>query len=275
MLYGTEMPDFGDIWRSLQKESDGTISQRTADDDAERRFWKQYMRNCGDGGKDEYSIRILEEIKRILGDRYFSTITEIGPGWGNYTFDLAEMCDRLTCVDISSDVLDFVSKRGKELGLNIKTVCSKWEDYKVKQSDLVFGFNCFYRMQDIGSCLKKIDAAGSEIHMIGMTSGPEQPYYCDFEKKLGVKVKYDRLDYILLVNVLYQLGIDCNVRLIPLQRDYIFRSSKELVRSETRRILSDGYDTDAVLRILRKYYKRQEDGSYAYTHRFNAALIYW
>lgn len=275
MLHGTEMPSFGDIWRKMQREPDGSFSKRTADDDAERAFWKQFMKTRGPDGKDDYSTKVLEGVKDILGTERYHSITEIGPGWGNYTFDLAEMCDELVCVDISPDVLCFVKNRAKEESLNIKTVCSKLEDYPVKQTEAVFGFNCFYRMQDIESCLGKIDEIGTKMHIIGMTSGPEQPYYIDFEKKLGLQVKYDRLDYILLVNTLYQLGIDCNIRIVPLTNEYVFSTFKELLQSETRRIVTEEYDEISVSRILRKYFKREEDGRYHFVHRFNAALIYW
>lgn len=275
MLHGTEMPDFGDIWRRMQREPDGSFSKRTADDDAERAFWKQFMRVRGPDGKDEYSVKVLECVRDILGPGHRRSITEIGPGWGNYTFDLAEMCDELVCVDISPDVLGFVRSRAKEECLNIRTVCSKWEDYPVRKTDAVFGFNCFYRMRDIEGCLRKIDEIGTDIRIIGMTSGPEQPYYIDFERKLGLEVKYDRLDYILLVNVLYQLGIDCNVRIVPLTNEYVFSTFAELRQSETRRIVTEGYDEAAVSRILRKYFRREGDGRYHFVHRFNAALIYW
>lgn len=259
----------------MQKEPDGSFSKRTADDEAERMFWKRFMRTRGPDGKDEYSSKVLKGVKDILGTNHCRSITEIGPGWGNYTFDLAEMCDELVCVDISPDVLNFVKRRAKDGSLNIRTVCSKWEDYPVTQTDAVFGFNCFYRMQNIEDCLRKVDEVGTRMHIIGMTSGPEQPYYIDFEKKLGLQVRYDRLDYILLVNTLYLLGIDCNVRIVPLTNEYVFPTFKELQQSETRRILTEEYDEASVSRILRKYFKREEDGRYHYVHRFNAALIYW
>ena len=274
-LHGTNMPSFGDIWRMMQKESDGSFSKRTVDDEAERAFWTRFMKARGPEGKDEYSSKILCEVMDILGADRYSSITEIGPGWGNYTFDLAEICDELICVDLSPDVLNFVKRKAKKESLNIRTVCSKWEDYRVVQTDAVFGFNCFYRMQNIEDCLRRIDEVGTRIHIIGMTSGPEQPYYVDFEKKLGLHIKYDRLDYILLVNLLYQLGIDCNVRIIHLTNEYVFSTFKGLLQSETRRIIDEKYDEASVSRILRKYFKREEDGCYHYVHKFNAALIYW
>ena len=90
-----------------------------------------------------------------------------------------------------------------------------------------------------------------------------------------MKVNYNRLDYILLVNALYQLGIDCNIRIVPLEKTYEFSSLDQAMVSETRRIMDSEYDPEAVKRILRKYLRPTEYGTYTYVHRFNAALIYW
>lgn len=275
MYYGTRMPDFGDVWREMQMNSDGTENTRNIDDEAEQRFWRGYLKRQGRTGADEYSRPIMREVGSILGDRRYRSILEIGPGWGNYTFDLAERCDRLTCVDISPDVLRNIRSVGREWGYSIETVNRKWEEYNGPSAEVVFGFNCFYRMKSIEECLSKIDAKGTDLHIIGMTSGPEQEYYRDFETKLGLQVRYDRLDYILLVNVLYQLGIDCNVRIVPLEKEYEFSSMEQAVKSESNRIMDKRYDPKEVERILRRYLKPTEYGTYTYRHRFNAAIIYW
>ncbi len=275
MYYGTQMPSFGDVWRELQKDWYGDDVLRVKDDDIERRFWKGYIRSRGPEGADQYSERIWKEIEAVLGERYYNSITEIGPGWGNYTFDLAEHCREMTCVDISPDVLKFIATRGKESGLRIRTVNSKWEDYHGSKTDVVFGFNCFYRMKEIEQCLQKIDDMGSELHIIGMTSGPEQQYYRDFEEELGLKIRYHRLDYIVLVNVLYQLGIDPNVRIVDLERDYAYESVSKAAKKASRRIISEDYDEDDLTRILRRHLKKADDGMYHYIHRFKAAIMYW
>lgn len=275
MQYGTQMPNFGDIWRSLQRESNGECSARTIDDDEERKFWKSFIKRRSTEAKDDYSDVVMSAVNGILGDRIYDSILEIGPGWGNYTFDLATNCRSITCVDISPDVLSVIRERGREQRIWIDTVNSKWEDYSGKSADVIFGFNCFYRMRDIEDCIRKIDAKGNDLHIIGMTSGPEQEYYKAFHDRLGLDIKYDRLDYILLVNILYQQGIDCNLKIIPLQNEYVFPSMKQLIASETRRIMNEDYDRKAVERILRRYFERDADGMYHYVHRFNAALIYW
>ncbi len=268
------MPNFGDIWRDLQNGWDGKPVARTVDDEVELRFWKPYIHYKGPEGIDQYSRRIWGTVEDILGDRFFDSIVEIGPGWGNYTLDLASRCEQLTCVDMSADVLRHIANMAKQSGANVRTARSKWEDYKGKKSGMVFGFNCFYRMSEIEVCLQKIDRLG-DFHVIGMTSGPERQYYKALEKELGLRIRSSRLDYIVLVNVLYQLGLDVNMRIVDLERDYVFSSVEAAARNASRKILSDGYSMDDVSRVVGKYLKKGDDGLYHFLHRFKAALIYW
>lgn len=141
----------------------------------------------------------MEEARRILNCHQPETVLEIGPGWGNFTMNLAETYPDLTCLDISPDVLNFIKKViQKEKGLQIKTVCSKWEDFEVTEPyDAVFGYNCFYRMLDLKQCIEKMNKAARKICMMGMGTG-------------------ERRIYIYFINLLFQLGIAADVRVIPL-----------------------------------------------------------
>ena len=275
MYRGTQLPPAGDIWRELQKRWNSDENRRVADDEAERRFWKQYMSLQGQNGPDAYSAKIWDCVKQILGERYYSSITEIGPGWGNYTFNLAECCRHLTCVDISPTVLHYIKETGIGYGFQIQTENNKWEDYDGKTSEVVFGFNCFYRMRNIEECLAKIDKTGTELRIIGMTSGPEQEFLVDFEKELGLPVRYHRLDYIVLVNVLYQLGIDCNVRIVNLEKEYVFPSADAAARKFANRIMTPNYDIECLRKIMKRYLHKGGDGLLHYTHHFKSAIIYW
>ncbi len=275
MHYGVKLEDFGERWREAMREWTGGYSARTEDDAAEQAFWKGFMKERSFRAPDSYSQPIWEEVKRLVEGAGVKDILEIGPGWGNYTFRLASCCERLECVDLSEDVLDFIRREGRRLGYEIRIRQVKWEAYEGAGSDLIFGYNCFYRMKEIEHSLRKINQKARRLCVIGMTSGPEQPYFKEMERTLGVAVKYHRLDYIYLVNILYQLGIDCNVKILPLTKTYRFSSLEEAARKESSRILKGTYDLDAVKGILKKYLKQSPDGSWTYEHHHNGAVIWW
>ena len=50
---------------------------------------------------------------------------EIGPGWGNFTMELADCCDTLTCVDISEDVLRYIDRAAQECAYDCDKIYAK------------------------------------------------------------------------------------------------------------------------------------------------------
>lgn len=275
MHYGVKMENWGNKWRSAMEEPGGGYSRRTLDDEEEKRFWHTFMKDRSEYHPDEYSLPIAEKLKDIIRPYHPDTILEIGPGWGNYTFMLAELCSNMICTDISRDVLNYIRKTGELQGFPIRTEESKWEEYNGPSADIIFGFNCFYRMQKIEDCLKKINQLANSLCIIGMTSGPEQPYYREMEQKLELEINYHRLDYIYLVNILYQLGIDCNVAIIPLKKRYHFSSLEEAARKESQRIIGTEYHLQQIEEILSRYLQPDPDNGFYYDHMFCGALLYW
>ena len=70
------------------------------------------------------------------------------------------------------------------------------------------------------------------------------------------------------------MGIDCNVRMVDLEADYAYTSVARAAKKVSWRILSE-YREEDVVRILRRYLKKGDDGMYHYIHHFKAAIIYW
>ena len=275
MHYGAEFENFGDRWREAMKEYTGGYNRRTTDDTAEKQFWNTYFEKKANYSPDPYSLPIGEEIKKIIGPYMPGSILEIGPGWGNYTFLLERMSSSMACTDISEDVLQFIARVAAEKKVNIKTIPVKWEEYNSGRYDVVFGYNCFYRMREIEGCLQKINDTAEKLCVIGMTSGPEQEYFRELEKVMGLKIKYHRLDYIYLINVLYQLGIDCNVKIVPLENDYVFEDFEAACRNVSSRIMTQDYDWKEMETIVGKYIMKNEKGQYHYLHRYVGAVLYW
>lgn len=83
-----------------------------------------------------------------------STCIEMGPGWGNYTFQLRQDVKSLTLVDGSESVLAYLQQYF-ENDANVQFVHSKWKKRKLSKHDVVLGVNCFYRMYEMNAALKK------------------------------------------------------------------------------------------------------------------------
>ncbi|BAQ09712.1 SAM-dependent methyltransferases [Bacillus sp. OxB-1] len=263
--------DFAEMWREGIKDWDGNLPERMVNDDLEESFWEQMMERKS--GVDAYSLSISEELLTLVGQK--DKVLEIGPGWGNYTFSLAQHARHITCVDSSASVLAYLKEESGGKGLtNLDYVHSKWEDFQAEKAyDVVFGMNCFYRMFDIAESMRTIDRAAKRLAIVGMTSGPLAPHYTDLQQS-GYALKMPRRDYIHLINVLYELGIYANCRIIPLTRTNTYETYDQLLTANRSRFPDDSIDPRVLGEALDRYVV-YENGKYIYSYPFHSALIYW
>ncbi|MGG3450273.1 class I SAM-dependent methyltransferase [Domibacillus aminovorans] len=266
-----------DLWKENMKEWDGTLSNRMIHDEEEEGFWHSFMEKKKQMGGDyinSYAYRIQEELLTLLhtNDR----VVEIGPGWGNYTFCVAENVKHLTCVDSSQSVINFLSDESEKHQLNnVSFINDKWEHINMKESyDVVFGVNCYYRISNIEESLLKMNKVASRLAIVGMTSGPEKPHYVDLHREQGYSIKFRRRDYIHLQNILYQLGIMANCKIIEIPSVSTYPSYESLIRDNVSKILTKDYNKQEVEQALSPYVI-EKDGRYEYPYTFHAALIYW
>lgn len=261
-------------WLEGMKDWHGKLPERMTDDSQEESFWDQYLRTKETIPVDDWIGELRRELIGLI--RPGEEVLEIGPGWGNYTYDAAEIAGKLTCVDSSASVLRFLEKGAGHRGLrNMSFVHAKWEEPPVwDKADLVFGVNCYYRMQQIDRAMIHMNNAARRLAVIGMTSGPEKPHYWEIRERLGCRIKFSRRDYIDLTNVLYELGIDANCKIVNLSKTYTYENEEHLIRDNLSAILDSDYDRRKAEDIVRSY-ATVVDGKPVYEHHFKAALLYW
>lgn len=267
--------DFKALWQEGMKNGEGNLPPRMTDDGLEEKFWNQFLQNKSvQDEPDSYISTICEELLALINPE--EEVLEIGPGWGNYTFAAAQKAKALTCVDSSSSVLEYLAHGAKEKELpNMSFIHAKWEEMSLQKSyDVVFGVNCYYRMQEIDQALIHMNNAARRLAVIGMTSGPEKPHYLELHEALGYRIRFTRSDYIYLTNLLYELGIDVNCKILDLQKTYVYDTEEDFIEQNLRAIMEPEYDRKKVEDILRKYLV-WVDGKPAYVHHFKAALLFW
>ncbi|ANY75252.1 hypothetical protein BBD41_23225 [Paenibacillus ihbetae] len=265
--------NFKQLWLEGMKDWNGNLPERMSDDAKEEAFWEGFIPKKTDA-LDDYAADIRQELLQFIEPT--DHVLEIGPGWGNYTFAAAEKATSLTCVDSSRTVIHHLRKESKRLGLErTRYIHAKWEESVPNERfDVVFGINCYYRMQEIDRALINMNNASKRWAIIGLTTGPEKPHLWEIHRKLGYKVKFQRRDYIYLTNLLYELGIDVNCKMLNLERTYRYDSEEQLLKDNLAPILDADYDRKAAEKIL-KHFVTEENGGFLYRHRFKAALLYW
>ena len=273
MINLTEIADFDAVWGEKVRAS---AMERIHDDALEQNFWKQYIENKSGYAPDPSSRCVLRRLLPILESHGVETALEIGPGWGNYTMDLARFCRSVDCVDISADILDYIRRIGAEQGLtNIGVHHKKWEDFREEKAyDLVFGYNCFYRQESLRECFTGMSRAAKKLCVAGMNNGPTPPWTRDL-RAAGVRIREDWKDYIYFVNVLYQMGYQPQLVVLPFEKPLRYASMEELIRREIAAGTEDGYDRTAAEAIARRYFRETEDGSFTGSTNIHCALVCW
>lgn len=262
------------LWQEGMKDWHGKMPERMVDDSLEEKFWAQSIARKKIGQTDPYASRIFEAIREKIEPQ--QSVLEIGPGWGNYTFPLADYAKKLTCVDSSESVLAYLESCLSDRE-HVSYVHAKWEELSedtIGAHDVVIGVNCFYRMFNIKEALYHMNRLAKKRAIIGMTTGPIQPHYEVLHEKYGYDIKFPRRDYIEFLNLLYEMDIYAECDIVKLKRTYEYDSYEQLITTQSKKILSEGYQRAHVEEALAPFIE-EVDGRYYYRHDFHAALVSW
>lgn len=265
--------DFNALWA---EHIAANPSPRMTDDQEERNFWRRFMARKTGYMPDPSSRPVAEVLRELMARYAVETALELGPGWGNYTIDLAKACRRLDCVDISRDVLDFILRIGEEQGCrNITVHHGKWEDFPAERRyDMAFGYNCFYRQADLRACFERMDRCAGKLCVAGMNSGLAPQWVHELDAA-GYPVAWEWKDYIYFVGVLYQMGIHPNVIVLPFTKTFVYPDEQALVEGECARLKMEPRRPDEILDILLRSFQQGEDGSFRAEAAYHSALVFW
>ena len=171
-------------------------------------------------------------------------------------------------------MLDYIEQITTDAGCGpVDTILSEWESAEPPVCDLAFAYNCFYRMKHIEDNLLKLDRSARKLCVIGMNRSPEQPYLPILEHELGLAVRYTRMDYHQIWDILGELGITAQMIEIPNVRDYHY-DSFEAVFDRAVQYIEGPYDPQAVREVLLRYHTAL-DGGYTCRYLFVSGLLYW
>ena len=261
----------GNRWRSGLRRPDGSLPERARSLETEREFWRRRVQ-AGLPPPDDYAVPVLAALLELAEAAGVSSVLEIGPGWGNYTLPLCRRFDRVACVDLSPDNLRWLSRAAEAEGLRLETVCAPWETAEASPCDLVFGYNCLYRLTEPELFLRKMNASAARLCVIGMNRPPELPWLPALEAA-GLKVHYTRQGCEDLAGVLEELGIRARLVDIPNVRDYRYPDRQSLLR-RAEQFLAAPCPEDMLWELLAPFHHR-EAGSWVCRYPFRSQLLVW
>ena len=262
----------GDHWRDMLRRPDGTVSDRIRSLQVEQAFWNQQMAS-GPPKPDSYAAAVWKALRQLTASSAVSSVLEIGPGWGNYTFLLGRAFACLGCVDISPDNLTFLAEKARQESISLVTFCSAWETAETGRWDLVFGYNCLYRVTEPELFLLKMNRTARKLCVIGMNRPPELPWLPALEEA-GLAIHYTRQGCRELLNVLTSLGLKGKLVTVPNHRSFRY-SDREALLDRAGQFLLEPCPREKLWKILEPFHRQEADGSLVCEYAFLSQLLVW
>ena len=214
-----------------------------------------------------------------------STVLDVGAGTGRLSVPMAKIAKQVTAVDQSAGMLSYLQDNMAQEGLsNYRAIQKRWEDVElgvdIEPHDVVVASHSL-GMFDLQEALAKMDEAAKRRVVIFTAAG--KWFFDDFEEELWERV-YDRpprrhggfrSDYMLLYNILHDMGIFANVEIKDAEHVQRYQSLDEAVeRWEARREIPA--ENESILReYLAKNLEDENGGGLVFRRRTKSAMIWW
>lgn len=206
----------------------GARQARNRDDRAEEAVWERLAANYAATHNIYTQVPALgRRVQELLAD--CASVTEIGPGSGNFTLPLLASGKRVVGVEPSAAMRRAIRRRVPPAAALTVVPC-KWEMYDGERTDAVFAVNSLYRIRDIVAALRRMQATARRRVLLVRTrhSSALAAYFTEAGAGLP-----EREDYLLLEEIPAALGYAPQVERLygtwrlPVSRERIAREWRE------------------------------------------------
>ncbi len=231
-------PDWNEIWKSRQILHE---SSKHFDDPSHNWNKRENAERYDSTSRSEYDERIVTTINGLEITKE-STVLDIGAGPGTLAIPLAPHVKVITAVEPGEGMAAIMNERMiKDSITNFTIIRKRWEDI-IPASDLFGQYDVVIAslsltMEDIRLALRKMDAVSrGSVYLFWFVDMPfwERMYSDLWEPLHGLPYNPGpKAD--CLFGVLYQMGIYANVEMLPLKKEYRFKTEGEMTAFFRRR----------------------------------------
>lgn len=261
--------DFQELWqKSILDKKENDVA-RAMDDQAEKNFWSDFAyRYDKRQTLMDYAPEVFDKLVGILGEK--KSLIEIGCGTGKFTLPMLDHAENVIGIDFSDDMLSVLKAKtdSQKLGL----IHSKWEEAEVRPADSVYSINAIYRMWDLRDALLKMDHAAQEKVVIVWTL--QNSIFDSLFKQVGLPGLGRKSDYIHLLNVLYEMGIDANLEFMDVTKENCFETREEIFKQFQVEIKGAFPFGDQAAKLLDSQIKKQGE-NFIFEEKQKIAFIWW
>ena len=173
-----------------------------------------------------------------------ATVLDVGGGAGRFAIPLAMKCRKATVVDPSPSMLEQLDEAVSEVeGISVAGVNADWEVAEIDGADLVLCSHVVYGVADIRPFVQKLhDHARRRVVMVSFVDSPQAGVAPLWEPVYGEeRINLPALPE--LMNVLWEMGIYPNVRMLAPTGPHVFESVEAAIGEVSGRLFI-GSDSD-------------------------------
>lgn len=173
--------------------------------------------------EDPFLLRLLRDVTPD------TTVLDVGAGTGRHTVALAPHVSRVTAVDPSEPMLDFLRQDVATHGMgNVETVSGEWMSVEVPPADIVICSHVLYPIADVAPFIQKLAAFARQRVYVYLRVDPlatDLGFWADF---YGEPLQSQPV-YLDFVGVLAQLDIIADVEIVEHRFTWTFKTVDEAV----------------------------------------------
>ena len=214
--------DWNSIWQANRRKKSW---KKKKSSDWDKRASSFAQRNVNSGYVDSF-LSLMQPQKDW-------SVLDVGCGPGTLALPLATRVKSITAIDFSQAMLSELQTRANQQGLtNIYPVKASWTDdwqrLSLKRHDVTISSRSL-SVQDLQAALQKLNDYASRKVFIAdkVGAGPFDP---DLFEALGRPFDGGP-DYIITVNLLYQMGIHPRVDYIELEQSKVFGCREDAIEA--------------------------------------------
>lgn len=268
-----EEPDWNERWKEAMRGASWMRRQKDPIEYFDRKakwYNKVVMKR---------SSYIFQTIAKLPVD-HECTILDIGSGPGALCIPLAKKAKKITAIEPSRGMFQYLLENTQKEGLgNITCMNKRWEDVDlgkdIEAHDIVIASHSL-AMLDLKKALSKIDkAANHSVHLFA-SAGRQTGENRGLWPKLYGEKQVPGPGYIYIVNILYQMGICANIETWEYETRQRLSSLDEAVQERL-----EYFEYPKLPRaeeIIREHLAKtlvEEEGALWSKHKTKTAMIWW
>lgn len=214
-----------------------------------------------------------EQFLKLLNLEKIDTLLDIGCGVGNISLKLAPKLSKIYCLDYSTKMLELLNENAKKQNINnIITINKSWYDSwdDISNADLVIASRSM-EVKNMKEALEKLNNKANKKVVISYKVGGS--FVSDEILDVLQKDIIKKPDYIYVLNILYNMGINASLNFVQSEgRGTIYTSKEKFIESVSWSIGSLRSDEIKKLEI---YYDNLDENKKFKEDFVSWAIISW